>query len=420
MASEVVIVGGGPAGATMGCYLSKAGIANTIIEADVHPREHVGESIVGATNPLFMELGFLDTMEREGFVHKHGASWHPAAGQASMSVDFSEVPPAGVTQTYTYHVDRARFDLLLLEHAEALGSEVHQRARVHEVLFDGDTACGVRATLGGEQVDVPARMVVDASGRGTLLGSQLGLKRPDPLFNQYAVHAWFEDVDRGRRPTDIHIYFLPVRRGWVWQIPITDTVTSVGVVTEKDTFKQGKGDHGTWFDQMCASAPQVARAMAGARRINDFKVEADYSYAVDELVGDGWMLIGDSARFVDPIFSSGISVAMFSAKFGSEQILRGLAADDLGRDSLLPYETKLRGGIEIWYEFIQLYYKLMPIFTLFFAKTGYREQMIRLLQGNVYDMDKAEVLKDMRDFIRVVETTEGHLLKPYLDPELKV
>ncbi len=420
MENPIIIIGGGPGGAALGCYLSKAGIPNIILEAAIFPRAHVGESMVTATTRIFSELDFLDTMEQTGFVHKYGASWHPTASKAAVHVAFAECPQEGIHQDYTYQVDRARFDELLLKHAENLGSVVHQGARVKKVLFDGDRATGVEVDFSGQTKVLSAPLIVDASGRNTVLGSQLKIKQKDPLFNQFAVHAWFENVDRGPRPDDIHIHFLPIKRGWVWQIPITDTITSMGVVTEKEVFQKAKGEYAAWFQQHSQSAPDIANAMRDARQVNEFKAEADYSYQMDSFVGDGWMLVGDSARFVDPIFSSGVSVAMHSAKFAAEQIQQALAAQDFSQAALMPYQNRLKQGVSVWYEFIQVYYKLMPIFSVFIAKPEYRLQVLQLLQGDVYDRNDVPVLQAMRDFIETVETTEGHLLRPYLDGSLKL
>ncbi len=225
---DVLIIGGGPAGAALGCYLSMKGISNTILEAEVFPRDHVGESMVTATTRIFSEIGFLETMERAGFIRKYGASWHPTASKASVHVEFGEFPQEGIEQDYTYQVDRSLFDALLLKHAQKLGSNVYQGVRVKKVLFDGDRAYGAEVQFADTTQTLEAPLVVDASGRNTLIGSQLKIKQKDPLFNQFAVHAWFEDVNKGERPDDIHIHFLPIKRGWVWQIPITDKITSIG------------------------------------------------------------------------------------------------------------------------------------------------------------------------------------------------
>lgn len=413
---RVIIVGGGPAGSTMGWYLSRAGIDNVIIESANHPRPHVGESMVTATTRIFDEMGLLPQMEAEGFVHKYGAAWHPPDGGEPLDIQFREFPQPGVFQEHTYHVDRSRFDLMLLKHAEEAGSQLLQGVRVNEVCMEGDRAVGVVANVAGERVRLAADVVVDASGRGAVLGRQLGLFKKDPIFDQYAVHAWFEGVDRsGSELADnIHIYFLPVERGWAWQIPISETVTSMGIVTEKKTFREMAREPEAYFAHHQQSSPALAKAMAGARRINEFKAEGDYSYSMDRFVGDGWMLTGDAARFVDPIFSSGVSVAMHSAKFASEALIDAAERGDFSRPALEPYEVRIRRGVEVWYEFIQLYYRLLPLFTVFIQSKKHRQGVLRLLQGDVYDRQDVPVLEAMRKYIETVESSDSHIFKAYL------
>jgi len=275
----------------------------------------------------------------------------------------------------------------------------------------------VRAQIADQEVTLNAKVVVDATGRDTLLGRQLKLKRNDPIFDQYAVHAWYENVNRGDGPTKdfIHIYFLPVQRGWAWQIPITDEITSMGVVAEKDVFKDAKLDVAAYFDKYVGSNPNLAEAMRSARRINDFKREGDYSYSMSSFCGDGFVMLGDAARFVDPIFSSGVSVAMYSAKFASERIVHAFETGDFSAETFQPYEKKLKGGVTIWYDFIRLYYKLLPLFTKFIREPEHRLGLLQLLQGDVYERKEVPaVLHAMREYVRVVEETPGHLLRPYL------
>jgi FADH2 O2-dependent halogenase len=413
--NDVIIIGGGPAGSAMGCYLSKAGIQNVLLEAQHHPRPHVGESMVMSSIRPFDEIGFLGTLEREAFVHKHGASWHEIGGREA-AITFSEFPQEGIRQPYTYHVDRGRLDLLMLKHAQSLGTEVYQGVTVREVLFDGDRARGVRVRLAGEEIDLPCRMLVDASGRDTVLGNQRRLKKNDPIFDQFAVHAWFENVRRGQPETAdyIHIYFLPVERGWAWQIPITETVTSMGIVAERAVFRQFRGQPAQYFEHYVGTNAALSQAMASAVRVNDYKTEGDYSYCMDEFVGDGWVLIGDAARFVDPIFSSGVSIALYSAKYASETIVKAFHSGDFSVATFRPYEDKVRAGVGIWYEFIRLYYKLLPLFTHFIRSKTHRLEVLRLLQGEVYDREEVPVLKAMRDYIESVEKTQGHLLEQKL------
>lgn len=208
---EVIIIGGGPAGSTLGTYLGMHGIKSTILESANHPRPHVGESMVTSSTRVFQEIGFLPVLEREGFPHKFGASWHPPTGK-EFAIEFAEFPQEGIHQDYTYHVDRSKFDLLLLKHAEQTGAKVCQGVHVKQVLFQDGKAAGVRAQIGSKTVDLRSKLVVDASGRNTLIGNQLKLKVKDPIFNQYAVHAWFSGVNRGHKKSAefIHIYFLEI------------------------------------------------------------------------------------------------------------------------------------------------------------------------------------------------------------------
>jgi flavin-dependent dehydrogenase len=413
--NDVIIIGGGPAGSAMGALLSKAGIRNLIIDGANHPRPHVGESMVTSSTRVFREIGFLETLEREAFVHKFGAAWHAFNGK-EYAIWFSEFPQEGVGQDYTYHVDRSRLDLLMLKHAESLGSEVYQGVRVGEVLFENGYARGVRARIGRTDVTLPCRMVVDASGRSTLLGNQLKLKRTDPIFDQFAVHAWYEGVNRGRGETAdfIHIYFLPVERGWCWQIPITPEITSMGIVAEKAVFREARLDPEAYFQKYVESNPALCVAMRNARRVNEFKKEGDYSYSLQKFVGNGCVVIGDAARFVDPIFSSGVSIALYSAKYASERIRHAFETGDFSEATFQPYEQKVRGGVNIWYEFIRLYYKLLPLFTHFIQSKEHRLEVLRLLQGEVYDRRDVPVLDAMRAYIRAVESSDDHYFKRHL------
>ncbi len=416
--TDVIIIGGGPAGSVLGCYLSKMGISNTIIEKVMHPRPHIGESLVSSTVRIFDELDFLPVMEEQSFVRKYGAAWHPTQGRGEFYIEFAEFPQEGVNQDYTYHVDRATFDHLLLQHARKLGSKVIQGVGVKEVLFDeSDYARGVVVDIDGVTAELEAKYVADCSGRGTILGNQRRLREKDPLFNQFAVTAHFENVVRSHDPKTadyIHIYFLPVERGWAWQIPIDDNITSIGVVTEKTVFQDSRQRKEEWFYEHIATTPDLAKAMENAKQIDDFNTEADYSYAMREFVGNGWLLVGDAARFVDPIFSSGISIAAESAKYAALQIQESMEKGDRSTEMLRPYETKIKAGVSIWYEFIKLYYKLMHLFTYFIQSKEHRLQILQLLQGEVYDREKAPVLDAMRDIIHTVENTPGHLWKPHL------
>jgi 1H-pyrrole-2-carbonyl-[peptidyl-carrier protein] chlorinase len=431
---DVAIIGGGPAGSTTASYLSRAGLSVALLESEHFPRPHVGESLVPATTPVLVEIDAMDKIDAANFPKKYGAAWTSAESSAvdhngfsnlkhdfrAADVLFSERDQKGVDRDYTFHVDRAKFDHILLDHAAEQGAEVLQGASVLEVDLESGDGCALRYRFDGDTAEVRCGMVVDASGRKTLLGNQEGFKVPDPVFDQYAVHTWFDDLDRQALAADdsqqdyIFIHFLPLTDTWVWQIPITDTITSVGVVTQKDRFKASAGDREGFFWECVESRPELAEALRNAERVRPYKAEGDYSYGMTEVCGDRFVLVGDAARFVDPIFSSGVSVAMNSARLASEDIIAAHAAGDFGHDRFAVYEEKLRRGVRNWYEFISIYYRLNILFTAFVQDPRYRLDVLKLLQGDVYDDDEPEALAAMREIVTAVEDDPTHLWHKYL------
>jgi ABC-type nitrate/sulfonate/bicarbonate transport system ATPase subunit/flavin-dependent dehydrogenase len=401
--AQVIIIGGGPAGSTLGAYLGRAGVRHLILDQAVHPRRHVGESLLCSTTRVFQDIEFLSVMERELFVRKYGAVWTHWADKREHVIRFREVPELGVNQDYTYHVDRARFDQLLLQHAASKGSQVIEGAKVERVEFDDKgVAVGVCVKEDGQERVLRCQIVVDASGRNTLLGSQLRLKRRDPLFDQFAIHNWFEGVDRGPAETAdyIHIHVLPMPRAWVWLIPISPTVTSVGIVTKAADFPKDAKSVEEFFDRHVASHPLLARRMANARSLHEFSREGNYSYVMERFASDGWLLIGDAARFVDPIFSSGVSVALESARRASEAIVRALQRGDLRAGAFADYERAVRSGVDIWRDFILLFYEMPKHFFDVVSRPEARRELTRLLQGDVYDRASVPILEQMRATVR--------------------
>lgn len=421
---DVAIIGGGPAGSAMGAYLARAGVRCVIVEGAIFPRPHVGESLVPATTRVFKELGFLEQMDALGFVHKLGATWTSVSGKArpydldwagldddcNAAIRFDERPQDGVDQNYTYHVDRGRFDHALLLHAHQAGAAVIEGVRVRAVDFEGpDPELIVK--LGRRDTRVSCRVVIDASGRKTLLGRQLGLKRTDPIFDQYAVHTWYAGYDRSAlaNPDHIHIHFLPDKGTWVWQIPITEEVTSIGVVTQKRTFKAAKASREDFFLNALASRDDIGTLIAAAERVRPLTEEADYSYAMSQFSGDGYLLLGDAARFVDPIFSSGVSIALNSARLAYVDVLAALESGQTQRKRFAAYETTMRRGVKNWYDFICLYYRLNVLFTYFVNHPRHRLDVLQLLQGDVYDETPPKVIAEMQRVVEQVAKSPSHM-----------
>ncbi len=425
---DVGIIGGGPAGASMAAYLAKAGVKCVVLERDLFPRPHVGESLVPSSTRVFNDLDFLKVMEEEKFPHKYGAAWSAAGKQpiydhdwdgleagSYVDIDFNERAQPGVDRPYTYHVDRGKFDNLLLQHANKLGAAVYEGIAVTGVEFPDDDFAKLKFKLGSSTATLNCRMIVDASGRRTLVGNHLKWKVMDTVFDQYALHTWFGDYDRtvlarSKSRTDyIFIHFLPITNSWVWQIPINDTTTSIGVVTQKKNFSSNKETREQFFWSCIKSRPELYDALRSARQLRPLKEEGDYSYAMQQIVGDRVVLVGDAARFVDPIFSTGVSIALNSSRFAQRDILPALESGNLTRESFRNYEATLRRGTRNWYNFITVYYRLNVLFTAFIKDPRYRLDVLKLLQGDVYDEEEPEVLTKMRNIVAQVEGDEHHL-----------
>lgn len=456
---DVAIIGGGPAGASMGAYLGKAGVSCVVFEGELFPREHVGESLVPASTRVFKELDFLEEMELHKFPRKYGAAWTTATNYPSGFADdfdglhpdcradlrFSDRPQPGVDQNYTYHVDRGKFDNLLLHHAAKLGATVYEGVRVRHVDFS-KTCPRVQFQMGKKQMDVRVRMVVDGSGRNTFLGNQLKLKVRDTVFDQFAIHSWFEGYDRrawnttgesrvhgvglkridpatnkdaGGKPRGfeenyIYIHFLPISNSWIWQIPIYENITSIGVVTQKKNFAKNRESREKFFWDAVATRPEICESLKSSKQLRPFKDEGDYSYAMKQLAGDRFLLVGDAGRFVDPIFSTGVSIALNSSRFASRDIVAALEKGDLSRGAFKTFEETIRRGTKNWYDFITVYYRLNAVFTAFILDKRYKLDTLKLLQGDVYDEDSPAVLQKMKEIVTLVEKTPTHVWHQFL------
>lgn len=433
---EVGIIGGGPAGSSMAAYLAKAGVGCVVFERELFPRPHVGESLVPSSTRVFKDLDFLPKMEEAKFPHKFGAAWTAASDANVYNMDFggvsadcyadvrfAERQQPGVDKNYTYHVDRSKFDLMLLQHAHEFGAHVYEGVGVSGVDFSDPNHAAVQYSIGKKKFSTTCRIVVDASGRKTLVGNQLKWRIQDTVFDQYAIHTWFDGYDRRcmAKSKDtmgdfIFIHFLPISNTWVWQIPITDTITSIGVVTQKQTFAKSKEDRQKFFWECIKSRPELYEGLKaqGSQMIRPFKEEGDYSYAMKQLTGDRLLLVGDAGRFVDPIFSTGVSIALNSSRFAHKDVLRALETGNCKREAFNEYESTLKRGTRNWYNFITVYYRLNVLFTAFVADPRYRLDVLKLLQGDVYDDAEPPVLTRMKSIVTEVERNPRHALHRFL------
>jgi flavin-dependent dehydrogenase len=381
---DAAVVGGGPGGSSAATALARRGRRVLLLERDQFPRFHIGESQLPWTNEVFRALGVHETIAAAGFVRKWGASFWTLDGAVEQYADFSEAVETPAPQTF--QVPRATFDELLLRHGAKSGVAVRERHRALDAAFD---AAGVTLRFAdpeGVEHTVRVGVVVDASGRAGFLAKKLGRHAFDPLLRNIAVHAQYENIPRlpGRRAGDIRMFTRP-DMGWLWLIPLSDTVTSVGAVIPQAVHRrESKATPEESLTHYLDRTPSAAKLLAAARRVSPARFDADYSYLGTELAGDRWVTVGDAAAFLDPIFSTGVLLAMQGGLDVAAAIDAGLRAGDLSRRRFTAYERLVRTRYHHFRRFAVGFYD--PNFRdLWFRRTkrwGVYQAVLSVLAGN--------------------------------------
>ena len=353
---DAIIVGGGPAGSTTAGLLAKRGARVLVLERERFPREHVGESLLPASLPILEELGVRDAVEDAGFLKKYGATMVWGSSPEPWSWYFQET---NRSYPHAYQVVRAQFDEILLRHAAGLGADVREEHRVTEVIRDGERITGVRfEDASGGRAEASARVVVDASGQQALVATALGQRRWDEFFRNLAVYGYFRDAERLPSPDENNILVEAHPDGWCWTIPLHDGRASVGVVVDAERARERieSGDLGAFLDEHIAAAPRTAALVANAKLEGMPRAIRDWSYVADSLIGDGYVLAGDAACFIDPLFSSGVHLAMNAGVLASAYVSTLLADEELAVEARPVYERLYLQQYDHFRELAKLFY----------------------------------------------------------------
>jgi FADH2-dependent halogenase len=364
---DAVIIGGGPGGSSAATFLARAGKRVVALEKENFPRFHIGESLLPANHTLFREMGVLPKLQEAGFLRKLGANFVLSNGSLGTRIVFSE--GRFNREPEAIHVERSRFDHLLLKHARESGADMREGWSVQRFTTDAG-GVNVEARSPDNQVhNFRASFLIDASGRGNLTGNLEGLRVIHPKHKKLAVFGQFANVGLPpiKERTDTIIVRLPNK--WFWIIPLSAEKTSVGLVIDKDEFNGSEGTPEQIFHHWVEESSVVKEHMAGARLVNTIQTTSDFSYYNRRLVGDRLLRVGDAAGFMDPIFSAGVFLAMWSGKLAAEVVVDSLQHGTAGGRRFTDYEKRVRRGLKFYWRVVENYYTT-PFMELFLRPNG--------------------------------------------------
>src|SRR5262245_19681602 len=355
---DVVVIGGGPAGSTVSTLMAQRGLKVQLFERERFTRIHIGESLIPETYWVLKRLNMLPKMQQSHFVKKYSVQFVNSSGKNSAPFYFWDNKPHECSQTW--QVVRREFDQMMLNNARAHGVQVHEGVRVHDVLFEGDRAVGVTIKPSeGSLRDVRARVVVDASGQNGLLMNRLRLRVWDPTLNKGAIWTYWQGAkrDSGRDEGATLVIQTGSKNGWFWYIPLHNDVVSVGVVAPFDYLFKGRDGYAQTYEEEVAGCPGVQERVAQARRVTGHFATKDYSYRSTRVSGDGWVLVGDAFGFLDPLYSSGVLLALKSGQLAADAIAEGLQKGDTSAAQLGQWGPAFNDGVDRMRRLVCEYYE---------------------------------------------------------------
>jgi flavin-dependent dehydrogenase len=382
---DVIVIGGGPAGSTVSTLLAQHGLRVQLFERERFPRFHIGESLIPETYWVLKRLNMLDKMKASHFTKKYSVQFVNAEGKQSAPFYFWDNKPHECSQTW--QVERSEFDTMMLNNAREHGVDAQEGVRVLEVLFDGDRAVGVKIQdADGKPREVRAKVVVDASGQSSMLQNKFKLRIWDPILNKGAIWTYWRGAyrDTGKDEGATIVIQTTNREGWFWNIPLHNNVVSLGVVAPFDYLFKGRGSHEQTYIEEVERCPEVAQRIEGAERITGYFATKDYSYRSKQVSGDGWVLIGDAFGFLDPLYSSGVLLALRSGEMAADAIAEGLKKNDVSAAELGKWGPQFNEGVDRMRRLVCEYYNGFSFGAFVRKHPDYKGHLTDLLIGNLW------------------------------------
>lgn len=402
-AYDVVVIGGGPAGATTGALTAEHGHSTLILERSEVPRFHVGESLIPETYWTLKRLGLVERLQESAYPRKYSVQFFSEGLKPSAPFYFDEYKDCESSQTW--QVWRDSFDQMLLDRAVELGATVHAKAQVVDAHFDGDRATGVRVKVAGPngkrvEKDIACKVLVDATGQSAFLASRLGLKDTDPALKKGTVWSYFENArrDSGKDEGATLIMQTVGKQSWFWFIPLPGNVASIGCTADMDVlFSEGSNAEDA-FNRELVRCPAMVDRLENATRVRDYMTTKDYTYYARQGAGPGWTLVGDAYGFIDPVYSSGVFLALKSGEFAADAIHDAFGKNDFSGEQLGSWLGEHARGVDVFRKLVYAFYNPNFSFGRFLKMhPEFRSHVTDILIGDVFKPDFEECFATMGD-----------------------
>ena len=402
---ECIVIGGGPAGSSVATLVAQAGYSTLLLEREKMPRFHVGESLMPETYWSFKRLGVLDKMQDSQFVKKYSVQFVNSSGRESQPFFFKQHDPRECSQTW--QVERANFDKMLFDNASEKGAVCLDETRVLDIRFEGDRATGVLLQMAdGTKQDIACRVVVDGSGLQSVIANRLGLKESIPNLQKAAIWTYFKGATRepGEHGGATVILHTESKAAWFWYIPLSNGITSVGLVGNNDYLLKQRGKPAEVFAAERMNCPALEERLASAEQVEPIRTTKEFSYTTKQHAGPGWVLVGDAFGFLDPIYSSGVYFALKTGELAADAVVDGLRNNDLSATQLGGWADEFKSGAKWIHKLVNAFYQNDFSFGQFMKMhPEHQSNLTDLLIGRVFYDGAGNIFQDLDPAIERAE-----------------